>query len=459
MARRLLDQWGLPSLFIEAIQSHEEESLDAMTLASRPGRLAQTLHLCFKLADFLVKPQGERSFHLSELNLLAGKLGIDEAGFEASVDRVVEQWRTLGTTLNVPVQALPPYAKLVLAKVRPDQEPHTEWLRVLVVDDDRIVRTLLETWLREECHYTVMTARDGKEALEKAVDFKPHVVLTDWLMPVMDGIELCKALRASPWGQNIYLLMLTSADSENDLVAAFTAGVDDYLTKPVNMRGLSARLMAAWRYVRLRDAWERDNQRLTGAAAELALINRRLELAALTDPLTELSNRRAGVGALSQAWSASSRHGHALSLISVDVDHFKNINDSFGHAAGDLVLQALGLSLRKAARTEDTVCRWGGEEFLLICPKMPLHDGVQMAERLRSSIANLEVIASGTLIRLTVSLGLASWCADMGSQEVLVAEADRALYAAKKGGRNRVGAVIEGKLRLLKAHLPCVSLC
>jgi len=414
----------------------------------RARRLAQALHLCLQLADFLVKQNAEKSFQISELNLIASQLGIEKAGLEEAVDRITEQWRTLGKAFDIASSVLPPYAELVRARVRPDQESHTEWLRVLVVEDDRIIRTLLETWLRDECHYTVATASNGKEALSLAIEFKPQVVMTDWLMPVMDGIALCKALRASQWGQNIYVLMLTSVESENDLVTAFTAGVDDYLTKPVNMRGLSARLMAAWRYVRLRDAWERDNERLTTTAAELALINRRLEHASLSDPLTELSNRRAGTASLRQAWSASTRYGHPLSLISVDADHFKVINDDYGHAAGDLVLQALAHCLRTGARSEDTVCRWGGEEFLLICPNLPLGEGAQMAERLRRSVAALKVTIESKLIQFTVSLGVASWRSDMVSQEILIAEADNALYAAKANGRNRVATVVDGQRRV-----------
>jgi diguanylate cyclase (GGDEF)-like protein len=140
-----------------------------------------------------------------------------------------------------------------------------------------------------------------------------------------------------------------------------------------------------------------------------------------------------------------------LSLISVDADHFKLINDTYGHTAGDLVLQALARCLRVGARSEDTVCRWGGEEFLLICPKLSLGEGAQMAERLRRSVADLKVSAEGKVLQLTVSMGLASWRADMGTQELLLAEVDKALYAAKSNGRNRLAMVIDGQSRVLKS--------
>jgi diguanylate cyclase (GGDEF)-like protein len=451
MSGELLSDWGLPSLFCDAVLSHEERNPGGLEKGSRPWRLAQTLYLSLQIAELLLRPQSEQAFHISEINLIASQLGIDQANLESLVDSVSQEWCAMGSTLDVAVAVLPAFSELARTKVRPDQESDTHWLRILVVEDDHIIRKLLETWMKVERNYTVMTSCNGKEALALAVDFKPHVIVTDWIMPVTDGIELCKTLRHSAWGKNIYVLMLTGASSEDDLVTAFEAGVDDFVTKPVNTRALDARLMAAWRYVRLRDAWERDNERLTGAATELALVNRKLELAALCDPLTDLANRRAGLTALTQAWSFSVRHQSPLSVVCVDVDHFKKINDTYGHAAGDIVLQALAQTLRKAARTEDLVCRWGGEEFLLICPNVALREGAQMAERLRRSIAALTVTVEDKQLQLTASLGLASWHAKLETQEKLLAEADKALYAAKAGGRNCVAAVFDGQVRLIKS--------
>jgi len=259
------------------------------------------------------------------------------------------------------------------------------------------------------------------------------------MMPVMNGLDLCNALRASEWGRNIYILMLTSNESEDDLVHAFDAGVDDYLVKPVKLRALTARLKAAWRYVRLRDAWERDHESLARAADQLAVANHRLQYAALTDPLTELANRRAGQTALKQAWAASQRHDPLVaSILSIDIDHFKRINDLYGHSHGDLVLKKISQLLQHAARREDTVCRWGGEEFLLICPNMALRQGLHAAERLRRTVEATRFDLRGQLISVTVSIGVASWRSDMLSTEQMLDEADRALYNAKQNGRNRV---------------------
>lgn len=440
----LLAQWGIPQAFLEAVEHHESPAASTLTHGSRPWLLLQAMHLALRTANFLTASQVGSSYQLSELTFQAGQMGMGEDVLAKCVDAIAAQWRSVGNQLKIKSVGLPAFSEMVQAQVRPDQETNTAWLRVLIVEDDHIIRTLLETWLKDACHYTVKTATNGEDALSIALEFTPHVVMTDWLMPVMDGLDLCKSLRASEWGQNIYVLMLTSAESENDLVKAFEAGVDDYLTKPVNMRALSARLKAAWRYVRLRDAWERDHQRLTAAASELALTNRRLQHAALTDPLTELANRRAGLGALSQAWSVSVRHGTPLCVISIDIDHFKSINDTYGHAGGDLVLQRLSQSLRAVVRQEDTVCRWGGEEFMVICPNLALSEGIQMAQRLRKTIASTPTNIEGKPTQITVSLGISEWRMGLQNYEQLLTEADQALYAAKRAGRNCLAVFAHG---------------
>lgn len=438
MSSVLLMQWGVPEIFVDAVRHHEDPVSAPLTEGSRLWQLSRVLHLAKQLADFLVSPTEETAYVMPKLVLMAGHMGIALAEFETCVDAIAAGWNDYGRQLSVQSHPVAPFAKLVQTQVRPDQSTNLDWLRVLIVEDDPIVAELLVAWLRDECHYTVMSARNGQEALAVAMDYLPHVVIADWLMPVMDGLELCKALRSSAWGENIYVLMLTSVSEENELYRAFDAGVDDYLVKPVNTRALSARLKAAWRYVRLRDAWERDHSRLTTAAAELALTNRRLQEAASSDPLTGLANRRAGLTVLSQAWSASLRYGYPLSVVMIDIDNFKSVNDTHGHAVGDLVLQHLSQCLQSAARKEDSVCRWGGEEFLIICPSVAMHECSIFAERLRKLVEKNRVPVEGKNIKMTISAGVASWTLGSSHVEHLLGQADIALYEAKNGGRNRV---------------------
>jgi diguanylate cyclase (GGDEF)-like protein len=434
----LMAKWGVPKIFIDAVHHHEDPVIAPLVEGSRLWQLSRVLHLAKRLADFLVSPTEESAYVIPKLVLMAGQMGIVLAEFEACVDAIVSNWNDYGRQLSVQSHPVPPFSELVQMGVRPDQTTNLDWLRVLIVEDDPIVTDLLVAWLRDECRYTVMTARNGQEALSVAMDYLPHVVVADWLMPVMDGLDLCKALRSSAWGENIYVLMLTSVSEENELYRAFDAGVDDYLVKPVNTRALSARLKAAWRYVRLRDAWERDHSRLTTAAAELALTNRRLQETAMTDPLTGLANRRAGLTVLSQVWSASMRYGQPLSVIMIDIDHFKSINDSHGHAAGDMVLEQLSQCLRTTARKEDSVCRWGGEEFLMICPRVGRPECSLFAERLRKLVEQVSVLVDGKVIKITISAGVSSWTPDSKHVEQMLGQADVALYEAKNGGRNRV---------------------
>jgi diguanylate cyclase (GGDEF)-like protein len=197
------------------------------------------------------------------------------------------------------------------------------------------------------------------------------------------------------------------------------------------------RLCAAQRLVQLQNAWEKDRMQLRQIAAELAVANRRLATAALTDPLTGLPNRRSAMDQLEQAWSAASRSGLPLSVMVVDIDHFKQINDSHGHAAGDLVLREAAAILRASARREDSVCRIGGEEFLVICPNTNLKSAMLSAERLRASLGAKRIAIGQTEKTLTVSIGVATRESGTADMDVLVSLADQALYAAKEAGRNQ----------------------
>jgi two-component system cell cycle response regulator len=450
LSRVLMTRWGIPMTLLEPVQWHEDPLQSPFPLRSRPWHLCMTLHLAARLADFGMAKKAEQTQKISELTEIASHLGLTASALGPHVDSVMVQWQTWATRFQVKSQPNVGFDKIVEDNVKSAAASESSWLRIMVVEDDPIVRRLLHTWLEKECGHTVCAAKDGREALVLAVDFAPHIVITDWRMPEMDGVALCRALRSTSWGQSVYVLMLTAADLESELVVAFEAGVDDYVSKPPNLRALGARLKGAWRYVKLREAAEQDSKRLTDMAAELALTNRRLQQAALTDPLTLLGNRRAGLVALTQAWSAATRHADALTLMSFDIDHFKAINDQHGHAAGDSVLQQVGQTLRDASRKEDTVCRWGGEEFLVISPKVSLSEGVVAGDRLRKAIAGLSIRYGGQDIAVRSSVGIASWEKGLDDQDELLARVDKALYAAKAGGRNRVAVFIGGVARCLR---------
>jgi diguanylate cyclase (GGDEF)-like protein len=438
LSAMLLTQWGVASEYVQGLLFQEDLAQTTTVVHSRAWQLGQVMQIAHQLAELSTLSAREQESRTSSLIELANRLGMDAKELGACVDRSVATWHAMGTMLNITTLAIPDFETLVAENVRPDKEVNSAWLRVLIVDDDPIALHVVEEWLGNACGYTVKVAANGADALALAEGYLPHVVLTDWRMPVVDGLELCAILRSSEWGKSIYVIMLTSAELESDLVKAFNAGVDDYLNKPINLVALSARLKAAWRYVRLRDAWEQDNRRLARLASELALSNRRLQHSALTDTLTELANRRAGLVAIKQAWSMVARYSQPLTVITNDIDHFKAVNDIHGHAAGDAVLQHFAHSLRSAARSEDTVCRWGGEEFLIILPNVDLTGGHLAAERLRKIIEAMHISFEGKDLRVTASFGVASWVPGLVSYEELLALGDQSLYAAKAAGRNCV---------------------
>ena len=446
----ILRECGIPKSLVEPVFYHEHPDASGFTDGSRPHQLVHLLYHAKRLADMGLAPQGQRGNIISELMLLGGELGLDAVELGNLVDRILAQWREWAAMLNVPSTALPSFDDMAVApapKIE-DQKDAPPPIRVLLVEDEPITRATMEAMLLNIAGRKVYTACNGQEAMAKALEIMPHIIVTDWRMPVMDGIDLCRALRATEWGQSIYLIMLTGIDAEEEVIQAFEAGVDDYVTKPVNERAIRARMRAALHYVQLRESWEQDRAQLKQFAAALAVTNRRLQHAAHTDLLTGLPNRRAGLDILNHAWSTALRSGQAVSVMMVDVDYFKNINDTHGHAVGDKVLVELGKVIRSSVRSDDQVCRLGGEEFLVVCQNTDVAATLQVAERLRENVRGTALFAGETRVPTTVSIGVA--CKEPGMVDVdeLVKAADKALYGAKHAGRNRTCLNAYGDLRV-----------
>ncbi len=448
LSAALLTEWGVPSALVEPIYHHETPDASGFSEGSRPHQLVHLFYLAKCIADLGVATECERNGRTAELLLLGGKIGLNADELGATIDELVRGWREWGELLKVPASALPSFAQMsALHAPRPEDSGSAAALRVLLVDDDATTRAMLEGVLGGALGHSVICAGNGHEALAVAVEALPQIVITDWMMPGMSGLELSRALSATDWGQTIYLIMLTSVESEDEISEAFEAGVDDFLTKPVNIRTLRARLRAAWHYVQLLEAWERDRAQLKQFAAELAISNRRLEHAAMTDLLTSLPNRRSGMTSLAKAWSAANRSSQPLSVMVLDVDHFKRVNDTYGHAIGDAVLREVAQALQRSARKDDSVCRLGGEEFLMICQNADLKSALMAAERLRRMIESLRITAGSAVIQISISIGIASREAGMSDADALVNAADRALYQAKQSGRNRSCIFVQGQLR------------
>jgi two-component system, cell cycle response regulator len=299
--------------------------------------------------------------------------------------------------------------------------------RVLLAEDDPVARMLTARLLRK-AGYEVVAVADGGAALAALrANFFP-VVLTDWEMPVLDGLGVVAAVRGGDWPGYVFTILLTGRDSRDSVVAGLEAGADDYLTKPVDEAELLARMKTGWRIAEL-------ELRLRTAREEAVKLS-------LTDALTGVNNRRYLGDELPSEATRARRFGRPLSIVMCDIDHFKRVNDSYGHPAGDAVLRAFAALLVDKIRIDvDWVARFGGEEFVVVLPETDLAGALQVAERLRAATAALEVRHEAERLRVTSSFGVASVGAEWpegAAAEQLLAQADQCLYLSKKLGRDRV---------------------
>ncbi len=443
----ILADCGIPIALAEPLLNHEAPDKAAFDEGSRSRQLVYLFFQAHRMADLGLASETGRQDKIAELMRLGGRIGLDAEDFGELFDRVVAQWQAWGALLKVPATTLPAFDSMIHAPVlHTEQESTGAHKRILLVEDEPTSRLMTERMLLQllpGCE--VLSAENGKDALVLALEKSPQIIISDWLMPVMDGLELCRALRATVWGQSMYLIMLTGVESEENISEAFEAGVDDYMVKPVSPRVLSARMRAAFHYVKRLEAWEHDRAQLKQFTGELAISNRQLEHAAMTDLLTGLPNRRAGMEALANAWSAALRSDQPLAALVIDIDLFKPINDRHGHAVGDQVLQEVAKAILAAARKHDNISRIGGEEFLVICHDADAHAASLAAERLRRIVAALKLHIEGAEIRTSISVGVANREAGMAEADDMVRGADKALYAAKNAGRNRVCLYAQGK--------------
>jgi two-component system, cell cycle response regulator len=295
-------------------------------------------------------------------------------------------------------------------------------VRILIAEDDSVSRLLLQRVL-SSWDYEVVVTSDGAEAWEalQGPD-APRLAILDWLMPHMDGVEICARVKAQNSMRPPYLILLTSLDDKASLVAGLDAGADDYLSKPYDPAELHARLEVGKRMLDL-------NDRLLEAQRVVAEQAR-------TDALTGILNRGALYESLEEEIARAGRGGALLGVGMIDLDHFKDVNDRSGHAAGDAVLCEVVERARGVLRPYDTIGRVGGEEFVIIAPGVGPDGLLEVLERVRRAIAERPVVHNGTRFAVTASFGGALWSGEDG--DALMARADEALYRAKEGGRDIV---------------------
>ncbi|HEX8500221.1 MAG TPA: diguanylate cyclase [Pyrinomonadaceae bacterium] len=302
---------------------------------------------------------------------------------------------------------------------------------ILVADDEPVNLALIKRRLEWE-EYRVETAEDGGQAVEAARRTLPDLVILDVMMPVLDGLQACRLLKEDPATRDIPVIFLSALDDTDTKVSALALGANDYVSKPFRVEELLARVRVAIRLKRERD-------RLRQRAEELRRSAEAASEMSMTDALTGLLNRYGLQRALQRELSEARRYGRPLSCLLLDVDFFKAVNDTYGHAAGDTALAQAARVLSESVRGSDVVCRYGGEEFLVLAPETGTEGARALAEKIRRAFSSRLFGDGGRTFPLTLSAGVAQLGPDESGNDMIV-RADEALYHAKQSGRDRVEA-------------------
>jgi two-component system cell cycle response regulator len=301
---------------------------------------------------------------------------------------------------------------------------------ILLVDDDIVSRTVVEKYLRK-AGFEVAPAANGRQALTLFDEKFFPIVLTDWMMPEIDGAQLCRLIREKKTDGYVFIVLITAKDTKSDIVIGLEAGADDYIAKPIHQAELIARIKTGIRILRLEQSLKQANEEI--------------RLLSITDPLTGCFNRGHLNQRFNEELSRAQRYSRPLSVALADIDHFKRVNDTYGHQAGDDVLKLFAQCIRDTVRKKiDWVVRYGGEEFLIVLPETGCEGARHVAERLRKAVENLQIAAGNSTLSITASFG--ATCLTMPKEgktknvtmESLINEADELLYRSKREGRNCV---------------------
>jgi len=309
---------------------------------------------------------------------------------------------------------------------RKETNPHYEVFKVLVADDSPVYRKLVEQTLSEE-PWSVLFAKSGREAMSLFGEHRPSLVITDRMMPDFSGTELCQYIREQSKASYTYIIILTGMTQKSEIVHGLLAGADDYLTKPFDQGELLARAGVGRRFINLH--------------RQLEAKNRLMEELALTDPVTNLPNRRAIEDGAGRQLSGAIRYGHTLWIVLADLDYFKTVNDTYGHEAGDAVLKKVAAVLKSHSRSSDICGRVGGEEFLFSLSHITEENVRLVVNRLRAELEATKFMFDGNSLTVTASFGAAGFNGNrLNAPDLkqLISQADAALYSAKRQGRNRL---------------------
>jgi diguanylate cyclase (GGDEF)-like protein len=443
----LLEEWGLPDVLIQAAFHHESPDTAGFADGSRVQTLTHSLSFASSLAHICMVDEESRWSLLPALLARAARLGIGGDALNELADRMVERWREWGAKLQVRTQDIPPFAQILAASPpmrhmgssadsenRRVRSPslHVQLIGIPLAELKPLIQQI------EDLGHQPVLIDDTPEDLIQALRRPAQIIIADMSLPGMKVADFCRNLRQTPTGKESYALLLASPDNESRILETIEAGADDVLLKPLNVQALRVHLNMAARMLLLREEMHRERIGIMRSTDEFAVAQKRLLQDALTDTLTQLPNRRNGQDFLASEWIFAQSSGASLACLMLDIDHFKQINDSFGHAAGDAVLRQLADILKRTSRAEDMVFRYGGEEFAAILTNTNLRVAMQVGERIRALVEKAVFLWEEQKISVTLSVGVAITTGREADSLALIQAADSALYKAKEGGRNRV---------------------
>ena len=446
---------GLPEDCVESAQWFEDCEEQNLPEDSTQFVTRYLLVLADHVAGICVAPQAEWRKLMPRLFQLGARLGFDAAALIAICDRAAHEWREWGPALEVDTGPMPRFENVPAEPAMPLKKLHEpavassanggQGISILVVGDQERVRKQLCAVLTAAGH-SVFEAADGRQGFAMAVELRPQIMLVDLQVGEMDGIELTHSLRQLMIGRSIYILLLTGTnllagtDDDKKLVEAFEAGVDDFLIMPITPRVLAARLRAGQRVVKLQEDLARDQEEIRRISAELSATNQQLREVGMTDMLTGCPNRRYAMDRIQQEWATATRGQRPLACMVINIDNFKQVNDSHGHAAGDTVLKLVAGALKDEMRAQDVLARTGGDEFMVICPDTTLDAALACAERIRAMVETVPFVSAAQYVRGSVSVGVAVRDAATSDPDALIRLADQSAYLAKRR-RNAVATV------------------
>lgn len=312
-------------------------------------------------------------------------------------------------------------------------------MKLLVVDDDRFSIQILDNKLKKWGHETISLNRASEAVEILKTDQEISLLITDWIMPEMDGLSLCKLARELKRDKYLSIILLTSRSEKEALIEGLNSGADAFLNKPLDFAELQAHLKVIQRIIYLENQLATQLDDLKKAHSNLQLALAKIEEIAHIDELTKIPNRRSIMEYLENEITRVKRYSSNLSVFILDIDHFKKVNDTYGHLVGDFVLKECAKILSENIRKIDRVGRYGGEEFLGVLPETSLNEALQVAERIRMQVQSKEIITEYNFsINITVSIGVVQFIKNTDTSISLLSRADSALYKAKEGGRNRV---------------------